>query len=101
MESLTALAGVGRKTANVVLGNAFQITSGIVVDTHVTRLANRFGWTKSENPVLIEEQLQKIIPSEDWILISHLLISQGRAVCKARSPACERCFLADHCPQRR
>jgi endonuclease-3 len=100
LEQLTALAGVGRKTANVVLGNAYGITSGIVVDTHVTRLSNRFGWTKSENAVVIEKELMPIIPVEDWILISHLLISHGRAVCKARRPQCESCFLADPCPQK-
>ncbi len=99
LEQLVELAGVGRKTANVVLGNAFNIISGIVVDTHVTRLSNRFRWTKSENAVLIEKELQKFIPEEDWILISHLLISHGRAICKARTPLCEKCFLADHCPQ--
>jgi endonuclease III len=100
LDQLTALSGVGRKTANVVLGNAYGITSGIVVDTHVTRLSNRFGWTKSENAVVIEKELMPVIPVEDWILISHLLIYHGRAVCKARRPQCESCFLADPCPQK-
>jgi len=99
LDQLTQLAGVGRKTGNVVLGNAFNIISGIVVDTHVTRLSKRFRWTQSENAIVIERDLQKFIPREDWILISHLLISHGRAVCKARSPKCEKCFLADRCPQ--
>lgn len=99
LEALVELAGVGRKTANVVLGNAFNIISGIVVDTHVTRLSNRLGWTKTENAVLIEKDLQKFIPREDWILISHWLISHGRSVCKARKPACQVCFLFEQCPK--
>lgn len=100
LEDLILLPGVGRKTANVVLGNAFGIISGIVVDTHVTRLSGRFGWTRSDNAVIIERELQKIIPHSDWILISHLLISHGRAVCKARTPRCEVCFLAEMCPKK-
>ncbi|MFP5520112.1 MAG: endonuclease III [Bdellovibrionia bacterium] len=100
LEALVQLAGVGRKTANVVLGNAFNITSGIVVDTHVTRLAQRFGWVKSDNAVIIEREMQKFIPEEHWIMISHWLISHGRAVCKARKPDCSHCFLESHCPQR-
>jgi endonuclease-3 len=98
MDQLTALAGVGRKTANVVLGSAFGISSGVVVDTHVTRLSQRFGWTREENAVKIERDLEKLIPKEDWILVSHLLISHGRALCKARGPKCGECFLADRCP---
>jgi endonuclease-3 len=100
LEALIELAGVGRKTANVVLGNAFGMTSGIVVDTHVGRLSFRFGWTKSENPVIIERDLQPQIRHEDWILISHLLIFHGRQVCKARNPQCDHCFLFDLCPRR-
>ena len=100
MESLVLLAGVGRKTANVVLGNAFQISSGVVVDTHVTRLSNRFHWVKTENAVQIERELNALIPKSEWILVSHLLISHGRAICKARSPQCSACFLADRCPSR-
>lgn len=96
---LVELAGVGRKTANVVLGNAFNITSGIVVDTHVTRLSNRLGWTQTENAVRIEQDLQQIIPQKDWILFSHWLISHGREVCKARKPACDTCFLFEQCPK--
>ncbi|PIS12166.1 MAG: endonuclease III [Bdellovibrio sp. CG10_big_fil_rev_8_21_14_0_10_47_8] len=99
LEQLVGLAGVGRKTANVVLGNAFDITSGIVVDTHVGRLAFRFGWTRSENAVVIERELAEIIPRDDWILLSHWLIFHGRAVCKARKPLCGTCFLAELCPQ--
>lgn len=100
LEDLVALAGVGRKTANVVLGNAYNITSGIVVDTHVTRLTNRFGWVKTDNAVVIERELQKFIPEQDWIMLSHWLISHGRAVCKARKPRCEVCFLQEICPKR-
>lgn len=100
IDELTALAGVGRKTANVVLGNAFGIASGVVVDTHVTRLSQRFGWTREENAVKIEQELEKLIPVEDWILVSHLLISHGRALCKARGPRCGECFLADRCPSK-
>jgi endonuclease-3 len=99
LDELVQLAGVGRKTANVVLGNAFGIISGIVVDTHVTRLSNRLGWVKTENAEIIERELQKIIPHEDWILISHWLITHGRQVCKARSPQCNTCFLAQDCPK--
>lgn len=99
LDRLIALAGVGRKTANVVLGNAFGITSGIVVDTHVTRLSQRLGWTQSDNAVVIERDLQKIIPQKNWILLSHWLITHGREVCKARKPRCETCFLSEHCPK--
>ena len=100
MESLIALAGVGRKTANVVLGNAFNISSGIVVDTHVGRLSYRLGLTKKKTAPEIEQDLLKIVPKKDWILFSHLLISHGRSVCKARNPDCENCFLFDHCPKK-
>lgn len=100
LEALVQLAGVGRKTANVVLGNAYAIPSGIVVDTHVTRLANRLGWVKSENAVQIERQLSKLVPQEEWIMLSHYLISHGRAVCKARKPACSHCFLEETCPKK-
>lgn len=99
LDPLVELAGVGRKTANVVLGNAYNIISGVVVDTHVTRLSNRLGWTKSENAVQIEQELQKIIPHEQWIQISHWLITHGRAVCKARKPECDTCFLFELCPK--
>lgn len=98
--ALVELAGVGRKTANVVLGNAFCIASGIVVDTHVTRLSNRLGWVKTENAVLIEKELVKHVPQEDWVMFSHYLISHGRAVCKARKPDCSHCFLEETCPKK-
>jgi endonuclease-3 len=99
LDQLVELAGVGRKTANVVLGNAYGITSGVVVDTHVTRLSNRLGWTKSENAVAIELDLEKIIPRQHWIQFSHWLITHGRQVCKARKPLCDTCFLFEQCPK--
>lgn len=100
LELLMELPGVGRKTANCVLGNAFNIGIGVVVDTHVGRLSNRLGWTKEEDPIAIEQDLMKLIPKEDWVLIAHLLIFHGRRVCKARGPACDECFLFDLCPRR-
>ena len=99
MEALHALPGVGRKTANVVLGNAFNIASGVVVDTHVTRLANRFGWVKLTDAVKIEQRLNEMCPKEEWIMLSHYLISHGRLICTARSPKCPSCFLQDACPK--
>lgn len=100
MEKLIELAGVGRKTANVVLGNAFDIPSGIVVDTHVARLSYRLGWVQSKDPVVIERKLCTIIPKKNWIQLSHELIFHGRQICKARSPFCQRCFLFEHCPKK-
>lgn len=99
LDQLHALPGVGRKTANVVLGNAFGIPSGVVVDTHVTRLSNRFGWVKIEDAVKIEQILNKLCPENDWIMLPHYLISHGRAICKARSPNCKECFLQSSCPK--
>ncbi len=99
IDSLTELPGVGRKTANVVLGNAFGIASGVVVDTHVTRLSNRWGLTKSRNAEVIEKELNKIVPQIHWIQFSHWLIQHGRSLCKARSPLCNECFLFDRCPK--
>lgn len=100
IEALVGLPGVGRKTANVVLGNAFGIASGIVVDTHVTRLSNRLGWVKTDNAIQIEKQLCQRVPEEDWVMFSHYLISHGRAVCKARKPDCTHCFLEETCPKK-
>ncbi len=100
MEQLYALPGVGRKTANVVLGNAYNISSGVVVDTHVMRLSNRMGWVKGVDAVKIEAELNKICHKQDWIMLSHYLISHGRAICKARSPDCHNCFLQSSCPKR-
>lgn len=99
LDALVGLAGVGRKTANVVLGNAFGIASGIVVDTHVARLSNRLGWTKKKDPVEIEKDLLKFVEQQDWIQLPHWLIHHGRTVCKARSPDCEKCFLTKVCPK--
>ena len=98
MDALVALPGVGRKTANVILGNAFGKNDGIVVDTHVTRLSNRLGLTGSTDAVKIEEDLVPLFPREYWTMISHLLIEHGRRICIARSPNCEACVLNDVCP---
>jgi endonuclease III len=98
MEELSALPGIGRKTANVVLGNAFGIDEGIVVDTHVRRLSNRLRFTRQEDPVKIEKDLVKIFPRDRWTLLSHLLIFHGRAVCTARKPRCEACVVSRLCP---
>lgn len=99
MEELVHLAGVGRKTANVVLGNAFGKNEGVVVDTHVTRLSNRLGLTKHPaDAVKIEQDLAQVIPQADWTDFSHLLIYHGRQVCEARKPRCEQCALFPHCP---
>ncbi|MEI9897755.1 MAG: endonuclease III [Chthoniobacter sp.] len=98
MEALTALAGVGRKTANVVLGNAFDINVGVVVDTHVQRLSARLGLTKNTDPVKIEQDLIKLVPQEKWTLFSHWLIWHGRRRCYARKPDCPGCELRAICP---
>jgi endonuclease-3 len=98
MEALVMLPGVGRKTANVVLGDAFDRREGIVVDTHVTRVANRLGLTKESDAVKIEQALLPLFPREQWTKISHLLIDHGRQVCDARKPRCGECVLADVCP---
>jgi len=98
MEDLLTLPGVARKTANVVLGNAFGIVEGFVVDTHIGRLARRFGWTTNEDPVKVEQDLMKLIPQQDWLDLSHLMIYHGRAVCLARKPLCGKCTLAKLCP---
>lgn len=99
LEGLTSLRGVGRKTANVVLGNVFGIP-GITVDTHVGRLSRLLGWTKETDPVKVEFELQKLWPRADWTANSHRLILHGRAVCAARKPACGRCVVARWCPSR-
>ena len=98
MEELTQLAGVGRKTANVVLGNAFNINEGIVVDTHVARLSQRFGLSNTDDPVKIEAELVKMVPRDQWTLFSHLLIWHGRRRCYARNPDCESCEVFRYCP---
>jgi endonuclease-3 len=98
MDQLRALPGVGRKTANVVLGNAFGMNEGITVDTHVTRLSGLLGLTRHTEAEKIEQDLMKAIPREDWTLVSHLLIEHGRRVCIARRPQHEKCVLVDICP---
>jgi endonuclease-3 len=98
MEELTSLAGVGRKTANVVLGNAYGINSGIVVDTHVARLAERLGLTKEKNPEKIELDLMALVPQDKWTMFSHWLIWHGRRRCYARNPDCENCEIKELCP---
>lgn len=98
MEALLTLPGVARKTANVVLGNAFGIIEGFVVDTHIGRLTRRLGWTTSEDPVKVEQDLMRIIPRQDWLDLSHLLIYHGRAICMARKPLCAQCSLNQLCP---
>jgi endonuclease-3 len=99
MAELHALDGVGRKTANVVLGNAFGINVGVVVDTHVTRLGNRLGLTKQTDAVKIEQELIKLVPPEQWTLFSHWLIWHGRRRCEARKPDCANCEIAKLCPR--
>lgn len=98
MKELLMLPGVARKTANVVLGNAFAIVEGFVVDTHIGRLSRRLGWTTNTDPVKVEQDLMRLIPQKDWLDLSHLLIYHGRAVCHARKPACSCCTLAHLCP---
>jgi endonuclease III len=98
MHDLVALPGVGRKTANVVLGNAFGTNEGVVVDTHVRRVSNRLDLTESQDPVKIEQDLMRLVPEEDWTIFSHLLIFHGRRICKARKPDCPNCVLNDICP---
>jgi endonuclease-3 len=98
MDALTKLPGVGRKTANVILGNAFGRNDGIVVDTHVTRVSNRLALTAESDAVKIEQALIPLFPRERWTMLSHLLIEHGRQVCDARKPRCGECVLSDVCP---
>lgn len=98
MDALVKLPGVGRKTANVVLGNAFGKDEGVVVDTHVTRLANRLALTRESDAVKIEQDLMRIFPRSQWTLLAHLLIWHGRTVCDARRPLCDRCTVNSLCP---
>ena len=100
MEQLYKLPGVGRKTANVVLGNAFNLAEGVVVDTHVGRLSRRMGLTRQHDPVKVEQALVKIVPKADWTLFSHLLIWHGRRRCSARKPDCPQCEVSALCPKR-
>jgi endonuclease-3 len=98
MEEILSLPGVARKTGNVVLGNAFGIESGIVVDTHVARLSQRLGLTTNENAEKIEKDLIELVPKRNWIMFPHWLITHGRQVCIARKPRCRQCVLANICP---
>ena len=98
MPELLSLPGVARKTANVVLGNAFGIVEGFTVDTHNIRLARRFGWTTNTDATKVEQDLMRIVPKKDWFDLSHLMIFHGRAICLARKPLCEECALAKLCP---
>lgn len=98
LAQLVALAGVGRKTANVVLGNAYQIP-GMVVDTHVKRLSRRFGWTRSSDPVQIEKDLVRLLPPADWTQAAHIMIAHGRSRCRAPTPTCSCCPIAEICPR--
>jgi len=101
MAELTSLPGVGRKTANVVLGNAFNINDGIVVDTHVKRISNLLNLTNKANPVKIEQDLVKIFPQKTWCNLSHLFIFLGRKICVARRPRCEECPINIYCPSKK
>jgi endonuclease III len=101
MEALVALPGVGRKTANVVLGNAYDKNEGVVVDTHVGRVSARLGLTRQTDPVKVERDLVALFPRDRWTQLSHLLIEHGRQICEARRPKCEICFLNDLCPSSR
>ncbi|HEV2885243.1 MAG TPA: endonuclease III [Pyrinomonadaceae bacterium] len=98
MDELLELPGVARKTANVVLGNAFGISAGVVVDTHVTRLSHRLGLSEQKTAEKIEKDLVQIVPKKDWIIFPHLLIAHGRAICRARNPLCAECVIEKHCP---
>jgi len=99
LEELVSLPGVGRKTANVVLGEFFT-PQGIVVDTHVARVVNRLGFVQTSNRERIEQRLMELLPREQWVSFTHLMIAHGRAVCRARKPQCARCVLSDLCPSR-
>lgn len=101
MEELTALPGVARKTANVILSNAFGVSEGIVVDTHVKRLSGRLGLTTERTPVKIEQDLMRVVPQKEWLHFANLLLYHGRAVCHARNPECDMCVIREWCPSRR
>ena len=98
IDQLLELPGVARKTANVVMGNAFGIASGVVVDTHVARLSRRLGLTKEKQPEKIEKDLMELVPKKDWVIFPHLLIAHGRKICKARNPLCASCVVEKLCP---
>ncbi|MEQ1645277.1 MAG: endonuclease III [Pyrinomonadaceae bacterium] len=100
MDDLLTLGGVARKTANVVLGNAFGIASGVVVDTHISRISQRLGLTANKTPEKIERDLAELVPKKNWVMFPHWMIYHGRQVCDARKPKCGDCVLADICPSR-
>ena len=99
LEQLVKLPGVGRKTANVVLGTYFGLPTGVVVDTHVSRLSQRLGLTRETQPEKIEDDLMKLLPQDEWIMFSHRMIHHGRRVCQARKPNCEGCAMSEFCPR--
>ena len=98
MDELLELPGVARKTANVVLGNGFGISAGVVVDTHVTRLSHRLAFSEQKTAEKIEQDLIAIVPKKDWVIFPHLMIAHGRAICKARNPLCAECKIEKYCP---
>ena len=98
MEELLTLPGVARKTANVVLGNAYGKAEGVVVDTHVGRLSRRLGLSENDDPVKVERDLVALVPQKEWVNLAHMLIMHGRTICTARAPRCPECFLLDICP---
>jgi len=98
LEELTSMPGVARKTANVVLGTAYRIAAGIVVDTHVKRLSKRLGFSRNEDPVKVEQDLIKVVPKKNWIWFSHAMILHGRQLCKAITPLCDQCPMNRFCP---
>jgi len=99
LDALVALSGVGRKTANVVLGTAFGLATGVVVDTHVGRLSRRLGLTEQKDAVKVEQDLMRLLPKKEWIDFSHRMIHHGRSICSARRPACEECSMKKFCPR--
>ena len=99
LQLLVELPGVGRKTANVVLGTGFGLATGVVVDTHVSRISRRLGLTTQKDPVKIERDLMEQLPNKEWVIFSHRVIHHGRQVCKARKPDCEQCKMRDICPR--
>jgi endonuclease-3 len=98
MDEMVKIPGVARKTANVILGNAFGIVEGLVVDTHVLRLAQRFGWTRYEDATRVERDLMCVLPRQEWLGMAHRIIYHGRDTCHARKPLCTKCKLAPFCP---
>lgn len=98
MAEMVKIPGVARKTANVILGNAFGVSEGFIVDTHVDRLSHRFGWTRQSDIVKIEQDLMRLVPKQHWLPLAHSIILHGRSTCTARKPACTRCALAAVCP---